>query len=60
MKKLRLIEDAMSNEYHPADEMRCPVHFAIGQEVIPAALHQLIDKDDYLFSHHRSQWLLSS
>jgi len=54
MKKLRLIEDAMSNEYHPADEMRCPVHFCTGQEVIPAALHQLINKDDYLFSHHRS------
>ncbi len=54
MKKLRLIEDSMSKEYHPADEMRCPVHFCTGQEVIPSVLNQLIDKDDYLFSHHRS------
>ena len=44
----------MSKEYHPADEMRCPVHFCTGQEVIPSVLNQLLEKDDYLFSHHRS------
>ena len=41
-------------EYHPADEMRCPVHFCLGQEAVPAALSLLLSADDYLFSHHRS------
>src|SRR5438552_8385889 len=34
--------------------MRCPVHFCIGQEAVPAALSTLVHSDDYLFSHHRS------
>ena len=54
MLRLRICETALSNEYHPADEMKCPVHFCIGQESIPAALNLLIKKKDYLFSHHRS------
>jgi len=41
-------------EYHPAEEMRCPIHFCIGQESIPAALSALIGAEDYVFSHHRS------
>lgn len=41
-------------EYHPADEMRCPVHFCIGQEAASAALNQLVRADDYVLSHHRS------
>ena len=54
MLRLRKCEEALMEEYHPADEMRCPVHFCVGQEAIPAALALLIGKDDYLFSHHRS------
>ena len=54
MLRLRLCEQALSDEYHPADQMRCPVHFCIGQESIPSALNLLIKKNDYLFSHHRS------
>ena len=54
MLKLRLIEEALSEEYHPADEMRCPVHFCAGQEAVPAALNNLLENKDYLFSHHRS------
>ena len=54
MVRLRRCEEALAEEYHPADEMRCPVHFCIGQEAVPAALSTLLTHDDYLFSHHRS------
>jgi pyruvate dehydrogenase E1 component alpha subunit len=54
MLRLRRMEEALFAEYHPADEMRCPVHFCIGQEAVPAALSMLLAADDYLFSHHRS------
>jgi pyruvate dehydrogenase E1 component alpha subunit len=54
MKRLRMIEQALFNEYHPADEMRCPIHFCIGQETIPAALSQVVQPADHIFSHHRS------
>jgi pyruvate dehydrogenase E1 component alpha subunit len=54
MQRLRRIEEALIREYHPADEMRCPIHFCIGQEAAPAALSLLLRPKDYLFSHHRS------
>ena len=54
MVRLRRCEEAIIEEYHPADEMRCPVHFCIGQEAASAALSMLLKDDDYLFSHHRS------
>ena len=34
MLRLRMVEEAIISEYHPADEMRCPVHFCIGQEAV--------------------------
>ncbi len=54
MIELRLCEEMLSDEYHPADQMKCPVHFCTGQEAVPAALSLLLKKSDYLFSHHRS------
>lgn len=54
MLRLRRTEEALHAEYHPADEMRCPIHFCIGQESVPAALSLHVRPDDYLFSHHRS------
>jgi pyruvate dehydrogenase E1 component alpha subunit len=54
MLRLRRTEEALLSEYHPADEMRCPIHFCIGQEAVPAALSLLVEAEDYLFSHHRS------
>jgi pyruvate dehydrogenase E1 component alpha subunit len=54
MLRLRRCEEALAKEYHPADEMRCPVHFCVGQEAVPAALSMLLAADDYLFSHHRT------
>src|SRR3954451_7317717 len=54
MLRLRRTEEALLAEYHPAEEMRCPIHFCIGQEAVPAALSRVLGTDDYLFSHHRS------
>jgi len=54
MLRLRLIEERIATEYHPSDQMRCPVHLCIGQEAVPGALSILVGTDDYLFSHHRS------
>jgi TPP-dependent pyruvate/acetoin dehydrogenase alpha subunit len=54
MLRLRQCEEALAREYHPADQMRCPVHFCVGQEAVPAALSLLLRDDDYLYSHHRS------
>ena len=54
MLRLRRTEEALLREYHPADEMRCPIHFCIGQEAVPSALSLLVGPGDYMFSHHRS------
>ncbi|SRR6266581_545915 len=54
MLRLRMCEEALAREYHPADEMRCPVHFCVGQEAAPAALSLLLQDEDYLYCHHRS------
>jgi len=54
MLHLRRVEEAIIAEYHPADEIRCPVHFCVGQEAVPAALSMLLTPSDYMFSHHRS------
>jgi pyruvate dehydrogenase E1 component alpha subunit len=54
MLRLRMCEETLIHEYHQADEMRCPVHFCVGQEAVPAALSVLAHADDYLFCHHRS------
>lgn len=54
MVRLRRMQLALMEEYHPADEMRCPIHFCVGQEAVPAALSRVISTSDYLLSHHRS------
>src|SRR5256885_15813310 len=50
----RRVEEVLMAEYHPADEMRCPMHFCVGQEAMPAALARVIRSDDILMSHYRS------
>jgi pyruvate dehydrogenase E1 component alpha subunit len=53
MLRLRRCEEALIERYRRAEEMKCPVHFTLGQEAVPAALSLLVQPDDYLFSHHR-------
>jgi len=54
MLRLRRTQEEIIKEYHPQDMMRCPIHFCIGQEAVPAAISQVIGKDDFLFGPHRS------
>lgn len=51
---IRRTEEVLAAEYHPADQMRCPMHFCTGQEAMPAALAQLLRPHDHLASHYRS------
>ena len=51
---IRRVEEVLMAEYHPADEMRCPMHFCVGQEAMPAALARIIRPNDILMSHYRS------
>ena len=51
---IRHAEEILMAEYHPADQMRCPMHFCVGQEAMPAALARVIRRNDILMSHYRS------
>jgi TPP-dependent pyruvate/acetoin dehydrogenase alpha subunit len=51
---IRRSQEMLMEEYHPADEMRCPIHFCLGQESAPAALSQHLRDEDVMMSHHRS------
>ena len=54
MQLIRRTEEQLMLEYHPADEMRCPMHFCIGQESVPAILSQFVRPNDVMMSHYRS------
>lgn len=54
MQLIRRTEEILIAEYHPADQMRCPIHFCNGQEATPAALSILLRSSDVVLSHHRS------
>ena len=54
MQLIRRVEERLMSEYHPANEMRCPMHFCIGQESAPAVLSQLLHTNDVMMSHYRS------
>lgn len=51
---IRRAEEILIEEYHPADEMRCPIHFCVGQEAAPAAFSLLLVSDDTVMTHYRS------
>ena len=54
MLRIRRVQEALIREYHPAAEMRCPMHFCVGQEAPPAALCLTLKSDDDTFTGHRS------
>tara|TARA_B100001123_G_C15344700_1_gene1036467 strand:+ start:8892 stop:9935 length:1044 start_codon:yes stop_codon:yes gene_type:complete len=51
---IRFSQEYLIKKYHPEDEMRCPIHFCLGQEVLAACLNFFLEKKDFLLSHHRS------
>jgi pyruvate dehydrogenase E1 component alpha subunit len=53
-KLIRRTQEALMEEYASKQEMRCPMHFCIGEEAPPTALSLLLRPDDYIVSHYRS------
>lgn len=53
MLRIRMVEEAIAAEY-PKQEMRCPTHLCIGQEAIAVGVCAALDKEDVVFSAHRS------
>ena len=51
--RIRMIEKAISNQYKN-QEMRCPVHLSVGQEPTAVGVCSFLNKDDKIFSAHRS------
>lgn len=51
---LRRIQETLIADYVRCSEIRCPVHFCLGQELTYGILHKSVRPDDLLFSHHRS------
>jgi TPP-dependent pyruvate/acetoin dehydrogenase alpha subunit len=51
---IRRTQEILIEEYVAKQEMRCPMHFCIGQEGAPTALSVLLRADDYIVSHYRS------
>jgi TPP-dependent pyruvate/acetoin dehydrogenase alpha subunit len=51
---IRRSQEVLIEEYVAKQEMRCPMHFCIGQEGSPTALAPLLRPSDYIVSHYRS------
>lgn len=53
MLRIRVIEEELA-AYYAEQEMRCPVHFCIGQEAVSVAVCRTLRKQDTVMSTHRS------
>ncbi len=53
MLRIRMIEEELVRRYSE-QEMRCPVHFSIGQEAIAVGVCQTLLQEDSVLSGHRS------
>jgi len=53
MLRIRMIEEELVRRYSE-QEMRCPVHFSIGQEAVAVGVCQALGKKDSVLSGHRS------
>ena len=53
MLKIRMVEEEIASRYRE-QKMRCPTHLSVGQEAVPAVLSQILNKDDFAVSTHRS------
>jgi len=53
MLRIRMIEEELVRRYSE-QEMRCPVHFSIGQEAIAVGVCQTLQREDSVLSGHRS------
>jgi len=53
LSKIRKVELKIE-ELYPQDEMKTPVHLALGQEAVAVGICRHLRKEDYIFSNHRS------
>ena len=53
MLRIRMIEEELVRRYSE-QEMRCPVHFSIGQEAVAVSVCQALGREDSVLSGHRS------
>ncbi|MDA7818269.1 thiamine pyrophosphate-dependent dehydrogenase E1 component subunit alpha [Sulfurimonas sp.] len=51
--KIRKVEEEIADRYKE-QEMRCPVHLSIGQELVPAVYSMFVTENDYAVSTHRA------
>lgn len=51
--KIRRTEEEIANRYSE-QEMRCPTHLSIGQELVPSIYAQFVNHEDYAVSTHRA------
>jgi len=51
--KIRNLEETIANRYRE-QEMRCPTHLSIGQELVPSIYSLFVSNDDYAVSTHRA------
>ena len=53
MLRIRRIEETIGLRYKE-QKMRCPIHLSIGQEAIAVGVCSQLQKEDAVFSNHRS------
>jgi len=53
MLKIRVVEECIADEY-VKQEIRCPMHLCIGQELAPSLIGLLAKKSDLFYSNHRA------
>ena len=51
--RIRRIEEILSEEYR-SGSMRTPTHFGIGQEAVAVGVCEALEKEDVVYTHHRS------
>lgn len=53
MLRIRMIEEAVESRYHE-DQMKTPIHLAIGQEAVAVGCSAALKLSDYVFCGHRT------
>ncbi|VAX26088.1 Branched-chain alpha-keto acid dehydrogenase, E1 component, beta subunit [hydrothermal vent metagenome] len=53
MLRIRIVEEELARVY-PEWQIRCPVHFCIGQEAPPVGVIEALNPEDTVMSHHRA------
>ena len=50
--EIRRVEERIAESY-PEQEIRCPVHFSIGQEACAVGVCEFLNNEDHIYSTHR-------